>query len=104
MSAEYESDTERAVAGRLSRLATMPVDTSRLDKLIRAEIRRDQPPARWTLPLRSFRAIAASLVVLSGVVIGVILLTSGGEAQAQATQMAQVHEDMISGRIPVMQV
>src|SRR5205823_5242198 len=95
MSTEYENEVERAVAERLSRLGATPVDTSRLDGLVRAAIGRGRPRASWTLPLRSFRAIAASLVLLSGIAVGVVLMTSGGAARADATQMAQVHEDMV---------
>ena len=47
---------------------------------------------------------AAAVLLLSGI-LGLVLLTgSGGRALASPTQMAQMHEDMVSGKMPVMQV
>jgi hypothetical protein len=55
----------------------------------------------WTL--RPLRAIAASVAILA--IIGTILVSSsGGPVLASPTQMAQVHEEMVSGRTPVMRV
>jgi len=106
MSMQYDDDTketlDRAVAARLAGLRNMPVDTTALDRAVRAQV----PPlrARRTLLMRPMRAIAASFLVLAGVVTAVVLSTSSGPALASAAQMAQVHQDIVSGRIPVMQV
>jgi hypothetical protein len=84
----------------------MPVDTLRLDRLIEAEIPR---PSRlriirladWLHPSRL--AIAASILVL--VVLGGLLLsTSGGPVLASTADMAQFHDDLVAGRVPVTRV
>jgi hypothetical protein len=102
-----------AVERRLGRLRTMPVDTSRLEKAILAQIPRPQVEGQrerqrmrigWLAALRPLRAIAASFLLLSAVVAAVLLFSSGGPALASASQMARMHEDLVSGRTPVMQV
>jgi hypothetical protein len=102
---QYENDEQRAVARRLSKLRTMPVDTSGLEKALQSQL----PPQRVASSRRvwrigSLRAVAASLIVLSGIVLIVVVSSSSRSAQAEAVQMAQVHEDIVSGRVPVMQV
>jgi len=101
------SEMDRAIARRLAKLRTMPVDTSRLDGLLAAQlpqaprVQGNAPVALWRL--RPLRAIAAGVAILA--VIGAILLTSsGGPVLASPAQMAQVHEDIVSGRTAVMQV
>jgi hypothetical protein len=100
----YESDVDRAVAMRLARLRTRPVDTSRLDKLVRAQLPLPEKTARpllgWFRPLR---AVAASLILLA-TVAAILLSSSGGQALASPTQMAQMHEDIVAGRTAVMKV
>jgi hypothetical protein len=107
---------DRAVERRLARLRTMPVDSSRLEKAILSQIPRPQleEPAEqqqrqrmrigWLTGLRPLRAVAASFLLLSAVVAAVLLFSSGGQALASPSQMAQMHEDLVSGRTPVMQV
>ncbi len=102
---QYENDEQRAVAHRLSKLRTMPVDTSGLEKALRAQLPpRPQVTIRWVWRIGSLRAVAASLIVLCSIVLVVVLSTSSRSAQAEAVQMVQVHEDMVSGKIKVMQV
>lgn len=92
---------ESAVSSRLSKLRTMPIDTSRLDQMIRAQI--PQPvPAHRIMWLRSARAIAASLLILGGITAAVLFSLSGGNVAA--ADMAQVHREIVSGQVPVMQV
>lgn len=97
------AEVEQAIADRLAKLRTLPVDTSRLDRALRARI----PPVSarnsrfW---LRPVQAIAASFVLLSALTAVLFLNASSGPALAGAAEMAQVHEDMVSGRVPVMQV
>src|SRR5438045_2666720 len=98
----YESELDRATASRLARLKSVPVDTSRLDRLVRAQIPQSDRRSLfvWMKPLR---AVAASLIVL--VTIAAILLsTSGGPVLASAVQMARMHEDLVAGRTTVMKV
>lgn len=100
---EHDEALDQAVSARLAQLRTMPVDTSNLDKVIRTQIPPLQP--KWRiLSLRPLRAIAASVLLVSAIAAAIILTTSSGPALAEAAQMAQVHEDIVSGRIPVMQV
>jgi hypothetical protein len=111
-----DAGLDRAVERRLARLRTMPVDTSRLEKAILAQIPRPQneEPAEqqqrqrmrigWLTAIRPLRAVAASFLLLSAVIAGVLLFSSGGQALASASQMAQMHDDLVSGRTPVMQV
>jgi hypothetical protein len=100
---ETQDPLDRATAQRLARLGSMPVDLSRLDQSLRAAL--PPPPAVrrprlfiWSAPMR---AVAAVLLIV-GVAAAVLLSTSGNSALA--AQMAQVHEDMVSGKTPVMQV
>jgi hypothetical protein len=96
----------QATAHRLARLRTMPVDTSRLEERLRSEIPLPdaQPVRRSIFRLRPFRAIAASILLLIAVVVVVLLTASSGPALASSEQMAQMHEDILSGRSPVVQV
>src|SRR5438067_51348 len=104
---------DRATADRLAKLRTLPVDTSRLEKRLRSEIpeldlrgRRGGPTRIGPMRIGWFRpARAVAAAVLVGAVMAAILLaTSGGPALASAAQMAQVHEDLVAGRTPVVQV
>jgi hypothetical protein len=101
---DQQSKLDQATSSRLSKLRTMPVDTSRLDREIRAQIPRFEAnkPSPW-IWLRSVRAIAASILILA--TIATILLTSSsGPVMASALQMAQVHEDMVAGRLQATRV
>ena len=99
---ETEQALEQAVGARLARLRKIPVDTTALDKAVRARVPQVRAPR--ILLMRPLRAIAASFLIVAGVVTAVVLSTSSGPALASAAQMAQVHQDIVSGRIPVMQV
>ena len=57
---------DQVIASRLGRLRSMPVDTSRLDRMIQAQIPRPVTQMRWFKPMRL--AIAASLLIVIGVV------------------------------------
>ena len=100
---EHDEALNQAVSARLAKLRTMPVDTSNLDKALRAQI----PSSRreWRiLSFRPLRALAASVVLVSAIAAAIMLSASSGPALADAAQMAQVHQDIVAGRIPVMQV
>jgi hypothetical protein len=92
---------DQAIAQRLRRLSTMPMDLSRLEASLRKERRSSAPPTLWARILRPASAVAASFLVL--VLIAAIVLT-GSSGPAMASQMAQVHRDMVSGRIQVTAV
>lgn len=100
----YETELDRATSSRLARLRTLPVDTSRVDRFLRQQIPQPGQQARQSLlRMRPFRAVAASIAVLA--TIGAILLaSSGGPALASSAEMAQLHEDLVAGRIPTVKV
>ena len=93
---------ERAVTARLSKLRSMPVDTSRLAQAVRAQI--PQSKVKRLLLLRRFGALAASFLVVGAFVAVLVLSTSGGPVLASAGQMARLHEDLVSGKTPSVQV
>ena len=104
-----EDRLDQATAARLANLRTLPVDVSRLERRLRAEI---GPPASASAEnpgrlrigwFTRYRAVAAALLI-AVTVAGVLLTSSSGPALASASQMAQVHEDLVSGRTPVTQV
>ena len=104
MDAERNENNDRldeATARRLRRLRTMPVDTTRLEQRLRSSLPQTVPT--WRVWLRPVRAAAAVLVILS-VVVALLFATSGGSVLASPAQMAQMHEEIVSGRTPVMQV
>ncbi len=100
-----DNDLDAATSARLARLRSMPVDASRLERRLLAEIPRpseenQQRRLRW---IRPFRAVAACIVVF-GILAALLIGTSGGPALASPSQMAQLHYDLVSGKTPVMQV
>ncbi len=98
------SELDRAVAGRLAKLRTMPVDTSRLDAAIRAQIPQPGRDRRMRIGwFRPFRAIAASITLLA-ILSAVLLSTSGGPALASPAQMARFHQSLVSGEVAATQV
>jgi len=99
-----ESAMDRAVARRLAKLRTMPVDTTRLEKSLRAHL--PHPAAkRLLMPrwIRPIRAVAASVVIFI-ITAAVLLNTSGGPVLASTLQMAQLHEEMVSGKMEAVRV
>jgi hypothetical protein len=89
----------------------MPVDTSRLEAAVRAQVAppHAEPQSPWRrrlLPawLKPVRAAVAAAVVLLAVAGAVLLGTSGGRAMASSAQMAKMHDDLVAGRIPSVQV
>jgi hypothetical protein len=100
-----EEALDRAVSARLAKLRAMPVDLTNLEKVIESQIAHPTNLGRWrVLTLRPLRAIAASVVLVSAIAAAILLSASSGPALAEAAQMAQVHQDIVSGKVPVMQV
>jgi len=104
---------ERATAQRLGKLRSMPVDTSRLDRLIAAQIPRAGTTRTsaahgtfWPLlrqVITPVRAVAASVAMLA--TVGVIVWSlAGGAVLASPDTMAKFHQDLVSGRIQATQV
>jgi hypothetical protein len=104
----FETRDERldqATAARLAKLRSMPVDTSRLERLIEAKIPRPsvRPSFRISQWMRPFRAVAASLLIV-GIIGALLIATSGGPVIASAADMAKFHDDLVSGRVAVTHV
>jgi len=99
-----ETLLDQAVAARLAKLRSLPTDTARIDRLIREQIPAPVAQQRRYLTQHPFQAVAASLLLLSSIVAVVLLAVSSGPVLAEPLQMAKVHEDIVAGRVPVMQV
>lgn len=106
-SSQQESDErwEMAVAGRLSKLRTMPVETSRLAAMLRAKIPEPARASRspW-LSIRSFRAVAAGILLLGAIGAVLLVATATRPALASPAEMAKMHQELVSGTTPAMQV
>jgi len=100
---EPTSELEQAIAARLAKLRTLPVDTSRLDKLLQAKLPERRHKRRF-LRFRPIPTIAASILLLGGIAATILVMTSSERALASSAQMAQMHEDIVAGRVPIMQV
>ena len=98
-----ESRADRATAARLAKLRGLPVDTSRLERAIEMRIPRSPRRSRKLNWFRPMRAIAAGLAITATLML-VLLTSSSGPALASAAQMAQMHDDLVAGKTPVMQV
>ena len=100
---------DRAMAQRLAKLGRLPVDISGLERRLRTEIgpgdiASAEPSRRMRIGSFSrYRAVAAAILV-GAVIAAVVLISFIGPAYASSSQMAQVHEDIVSGRTPVIQV
>lgn len=96
---------DQATAARLAKLATLPVDTSRLDARLRSQLPAPTPAShrRWPrLGLRPLQAAAAGLVLVAALLA--VVIASSRPAIASAQTLAQLHDDLSSGRAPVIKV
>ena len=98
-----------ATARRLARLRTMPVDTQRLESLLRGKLPPEMAEARRgnflgrRFSLRPLRAVAAAAVLI-GALAAALIFSSGREALASTSHMAQMHRDLVAGRLVSVQV
>lgn len=103
-SENIETNLDRATANRLARLRTMPLDTHAFDERLRGKIPLPSSKSRQLFTFfRPLRAVAAGLIVL-GLAAAILLSSSSGPALASASQMAQVHYDLVSGKTPAIKV
>src|SRR6266542_2746335 len=102
-SPEHQDDErmDQAVAERLGKLASFPVNTSNLERALRRAMAQDRPMVLRLL--KPIGAIAATLI-LAATIVAVILMSSSGEVLASPAQMAQFHQDIVENRVPVMRV
>jgi len=96
---EPEDAIDQLLEKRLSRLGHKPIDTASLDRAIRSQI--PQPKPTWQRMLRPLVAIAASLIIVA--IVGVMLFSTKN-VRASSADMAQMHRDMVSGKIATMKV
>lgn len=89
------SPMDQAIAARLAKLDAMPVDITGLEKRLRAALPARRPT--WGSHVRSFAAVAASLLLVASVFL---FAFQGREVRADPAQMIQLHEDLVAGRIP----
>lgn len=94
-----QEQLDAATRQRLSRLAAMPVDTSNLERRLRAEM--GDPPARraFPMPLRTWGGLIAAMLVI----VATLVFTVGTPAPATAApgEMLRLHRAMVMGDIPV---
>jgi hypothetical protein len=109
MASQQNDNPERldeAVSARLRGLSTMPVDLTRLQRAIEADVPRRQVARRPPMVMRLFRpltAVAASITIL-GIVTIALLATSSGEVMASPAEMARFHQEIVSNKIAVTKV
>jgi hypothetical protein len=89
---------DAALTRRLARLGATPVDTSSLDRALRAAIPPARTPAKWRWWAR-FSAVAASLLIIASVAL---VMSQERKAQAAPALMAQMHMDIVSGKTPTV--
>ena len=96
---------DEAVAARLRKLSSFPVDLGRLERQIRAEIPRpeQQRPAGRMRLWKPLTAVAASIMVF-GIITAAVLTASPGQVLASPAQMAQFHQQIVSNEVPVTKV
>lgn len=90
---------DQAVRHRLAKLSHMPLDTGNLDRALRAQIPAPVP-AQWRRVVRPLAAVAAGLIVVAA---GLLAMLSSKPALA-ASDMAQMHRDIVAGKTTVMPV
>lgn len=92
-----QTELDDAVRARLARLATVPVDTSNLERRLRAVMAHNGPEYnRWRLPRawRSLTAVAAAILVV--VTVGLVLMNLGNTpAMAAPMDLARLHAEAI---------
>lgn len=97
-----QNDLDEATSQRLRRLASTPVDTSRLDKWMQAQFGpNDGEATRRVAWFRWRSALGVAAAVAIAVLIGVMSL-SGTRAVAAPLELRQVHEQVIDGSLPAL--
>lgn len=96
-----EERLDAAMSKRLAKLSTLPVDTSHLDRALRAEIGAPEARTNWSRRLKPITAVAASLILL---VLLTMALLQNQTAQASPEMMLQFHRDVVAGKVATMQV
>ena len=90
---------DEAVAARLARLRSMPVELSALRNAVEAQLGaapRSQGRRMLLGWLNPARAAAASLLIL-GSIVALVIASTSGPVLASPDQLAQIHQDVVSG-------
>jgi hypothetical protein len=98
---------ENALKNRLSKLGSMPVEMTEIERRVAAEIQNESPSTRQTRSTvyrfpRAWRlavGIAASIVV-----VAILSLAIFQARPAEAALMMQLHRDIVSGKVATMKV
>lgn len=90
-----DQQTEEAIRERLGKLSGLPVDTTRLERMLREEI--PKPAVRVRRWLKPMLAAAAGLLITAS---ASLVLLPGGEVHAAPSQLIAFHEDIVAGRVP----
>ena len=93
---------DRAVADRLAKLRTMPVDTSRLEARLRGQIPQPAAAGRRRFFLFGPLRMAAAGFIIVGIILAAVISSSGGPALASADRLAQIHEEVSAGHSRMM--
>jgi hypothetical protein len=95
---EENDPIQDAVAARLAKLRTFPVDVAHLDQRLAAELPAPitRKPRRW---IAQISAAAASLLVIFTLMF---VTLQGRPVQASPNLMAQMHYDIVAGKVPTM--
>ena len=96
---------DAALSRRLARLATVPVDSSNLERRLRAKMAEPEAPPRQPIVMRWRRPLAGiAALLLVGVFIGLALINTASPVVAAPTELARVHRDVIAGEAEAFQI
>lgn len=84
------------VAKRLEKLRDRPLEMERLRERVRSAVAASRPTARMLRWFTSVRTIAAILLI-TGAVVAVLWMTSGGPLPASAEELSSIHRENASG-------
>jgi hypothetical protein len=98
------SQLDHATTQRLARLSTAPVDTSRLEQRLAHHLKRETTARPSMLSMLRWRPAAGiAAAVLIAVLVGVMSLT-GPSAQASPMDLHRVHQAVVAGSLPAIEV
>jgi hypothetical protein len=86
---------DAATSARLAKLRSMPVDVSRVERLLRDQLPALTPRYNW-LRIRPLRAVAASILILLILGVGFFAI-SARPVRASAPELSAIHRELVSG-------
>lgn len=96
---DHEQRLDQATRMRLTKLGSLPVDTSRLEQRLRASAVPGKQSAKTAF--RGWRGVigAVAAVVAFAALILLPMLGDSSSAVASPVQLGRLHEDIVSGRL-----